>query len=90
MRPWMREQPRVKRNQSLTAKQLVQLYVEEYRVEWLQLFLNLGIQRCATAKSQHAPVIRKNSTDKAALNLAESLPTQLDHQFTSWQPALIL
>ncbi len=85
----MRKQPRVQRNQSLPAKQLIQLHVEEYCVERLQLFLNFGIQRRATAQSEHARMFCKNSADKAALDRTEFLSTQLDHQFTSRQPTLI-
>ncbi len=86
----MRKQPRMQGNQPLTAEQLIQRHVEEYRVERLQSFLNSGVQWCATTKSQHARMIRENNTDEAALDLAESLPTQLDHQFAGRQSTLIL
>ncbi len=75
----MRKQPRVQRNQSLPAKQLIQLHVEEYSVKWLQLFLDFWVQRRATTQSEHARMVGENRTDKAALSLTESLPSQLYH-----------
>ena len=59
-------------------------------MEMFQLLLNFGVQWGASAKSEHARMISENSTDKTTFDLAESLPTQLDHQFTNRQSALIL
>lgn len=77
-------------NQSLTTKQLIELHVQEHSVKRLQLFLDFEVQWRATTKSEHAGMIGENDTDKAALSLAESLSSQLYHQFTRRKAKFIL